>query len=65
MARKYSKGELITSIDELMKQDVVYIKDRVMNRGWFQNWQLRFIFVMVHDRKIVYKAIKKGDQNGI
>lgn len=37
---KYIKGEPITSLDELMKQEFVYFGGKVVNVGWFQNWQI-------------------------
>lgn len=39
--RKYRKGNRITSLDELMKQEFVYVWDKVTALGWFGSWQLR------------------------
>lgn len=40
---KYIKGEPITSLDELMKQEFVYFGGKVVNVGWFQNWQIGWV----------------------
>lgn len=37
---KYIKGEQIKSLDELMKQEFIYDCGKVVNVGWFQNWQI-------------------------
>ena len=39
--RKYRKGEKITSLDELMKQEFVYVWDKVTALGGFGSCQLR------------------------
>ena len=38
--KKYIKGEQIKSLDELMKQEFIYFGGKVVNVGWFQNWQI-------------------------
>lgn len=40
---KYRKGQPIRSLDELWAQDVVFFADKVVSRGWFQNWQLKMV----------------------
>ena len=37
--RKYRKGEPITSLDELAKQEFIYFFDKITHRGWFMSWQ--------------------------
>ena len=39
--RKYRKGEKITSLDELVKQEFVYFYDKITHIGWVCSWQLR------------------------
>lgn len=41
MASKYKKGEVLTSLDELMQQEFVYWNDKINHKGWFGSWQLR------------------------
>ena len=45
--RKYRKGEKLTSLDELAKQEFIYVFDKITHRGWFGSWQfslaLRYI----------------------
>jgi hypothetical protein len=37
--RKFRKGEKITSLDELAKQEFVYFSDKITHHGWFCSWQ--------------------------
>ena len=37
--RKYRKGAKITSLDELAKQEFIYLGDKITHRGWFCSWQ--------------------------
>ena len=39
--RKFRKGEKITSLDELAKQEFVYFFDKITHAGWFCSWQIR------------------------
>lgn len=55
--RKYKKGERITSLDELVKQEFVYWNDKITHHGWFKSWQLRMTEDAIK-RGIIYKAIK-------
>lgn len=55
---KYEKGDFITSLDILWNQDVVYFRDKVTNRGWFQNWQMRMAVRMIEGNCLRF-AIKK------
>lgn len=43
MARRYKKGCAIYSLDEIAKQDFVYIKDKIYHAGWFMSLQLSYI----------------------
>lgn len=45
---KYKKGRLITSLDELVKQPVIWyqfgIGHKVLAKGWFLSFQVNFIY---------------------
>lgn len=56
--RKYKKGEKITSLDELMKQEFVYWNNKITHKGWFMSWMLRMADNAIKNG-IIYKAIKK------
>lgn len=60
--KKYQKGDPITSLDELSKQEFVYFQHKIYHSGWFMSWQIiqvkRFI-----DRGLLYYAEKKVDPN--
>jgi len=57
---KYINGDFITGLDILYNQEVVYFRDKITNRGWFQNWQLRYTARMIEGNYIRY-AIKKSE----
>lgn len=57
---KYEKGEVITSLDELVKQEFVYWNDKITHFGWFISWQLRMTFVALN-RGTIRKAKLKGE----
>lgn len=61
--RKYEKGELITSIDELLSCDFVYIYEKLWSKKWFVNLKLGLLVNWITHNKI-RKAIKKGNNNG-
>jgi len=58
---KYRKGGKITSLDELVKQDFVYWRDKITHKGWFMSWQFRMTCNAINHGVISY-AIKKEDE---
>lgn len=59
--RLYKKGEKITSLDELMTQEFVYMRHKITHKGWFSSWQIRWMKNWI-DLGWVYKAEKiEGD----
>jgi hypothetical protein len=56
--RKYRKGEPITSLDELVKQDLVYNGDKIEASGWFMSYQLSYINNQIK-RNCIFKVVKK------
>lgn len=40
--RKYKPGSYIISLDKLMKQEFVYCAGKLVHKGWFGRWQLRY-----------------------
>lgn len=59
--RKYRKGGKITSLDELAKQEFVYIFDKITHRGWFGSWQFSLAKRYI-DRGWLYYAVKNGGE---
>lgn len=41
--RKYSEGGVITSMDALSTQDLIFWNHKVYHRGWFESWQYRYV----------------------
>ena len=58
--RKYRKGDPITSVNELLDQEMVYWRDKITPRGWFLSWQLKMAYDAIN-RGEIYKAIRKGE----
>lgn len=58
--RKYKIGKKIRSLKELSKQEFIYYKlsinAKIINRGWWQNWQFRDIERYI-SRGYLYKAV--------
>ena len=40
--RKYKPGCYIISLDDLMKQEFVYCAGKLVHKGWFGSWQVRY-----------------------
>lgn len=39
---KYKPGAYIVSLDYLMEQEFVYCTGKLVHKGWFGSWQLRY-----------------------
>ena len=67
--RKYRKGDRITSLDELMKQEFVYFHDKILNYGFFGSWQIRLVQFYIQKGILFYAESignnVKPSQNGI
>lgn len=59
--RKYEKGPPITSLDELVQQEFVYWHDKITSKGWFMSWQLRMTSMALRTGNVIFKAIKKEE----
>jgi hypothetical protein len=55
--RKYHKGDVITSLDELAKQEFVYFFDKITHHGWFASWQFNLAMRYI-ERGVLYYAVK-------
>jgi hypothetical protein len=58
MPRKYSKGEPIKSLDELVAQEFVYWNNKITNKGWFLSWQINMALRAIRRGDVIFKAIK-------
>ena len=59
--RKYQKGEPITSLDELAKQEFIYFSDKITHHGWFMSWQTSLAKRYI-ERGWLYYAIRKDGE---
>lgn len=58
--RKYHKGEPITSLDELAKQELIYFFDIITHCGWFMSWQFRLAERYIK-RGMLFYAVKNEE----
>lgn len=58
---KYRKGEKITSLDELAKQEFIYFRDYITHRGWFTNWQFTLVNSYI-ERGFLYYAVENTER---
>ena len=62
MARKYRQGRIITSINELIDQEFIYIHHKIWHKGWFRSLQFGYLQTLI-EKGFVRYAIKidKGE----
>ena len=53
----YHKGDKITSFDELVRQEFIYDRDKLVHHGWFMSWQIRMTMTAMQ-RGVLHYAIK-------
>lgn len=58
--RKYRRGSHIRSMDELVRQEVVFWMDKPTHKGWFMSWQLGMIANTIGEKGIIYYAMPAG-----
>lgn len=61
--RKYRKGDKITSLDELAKQEFIYFHDKITHQGWFKSWQFRFAQIHIEHGLLYYAERITDDEN--
>lgn len=54
----YTKGEKITSIDELLSQELVFVQDTIYHTGYVRSWQLWYMQQFV-ERGLVFRVAKE------
>ena len=57
---KYRPGGLITSVAQLANAEFIYFNNKLLHRGWFMSWQLRFAQRMVEENRL-YRADRSVD----
>ena len=53
----YREGGKITSFDELVKQEFIYDRGKLVHHGWFMSWQIRMTMIAMQ-RGVLRYAIK-------
>ena len=61
--RKYRQGEVITTIDELIKCEFVYWNGKIYHRAFVQSWQLSWVLRILNRNGFKY-AIRKESEYG-
>lgn len=52
---KYKKGSRITCLEELVRQDMVFFRDKVLHRSFFQSWQIRYAIIQI-EKGVLFRA---------
>ena len=52
---KYKKGSRITCMEELVKQDVVFFREKVLHWSFFQSWQIRYAIIQI-EKGVLFRA---------
>lgn len=60
--RKYEKGDKIISLEELDKQEFVYLNGKVYHEGFWKSWAYRMVTTQL-ERGNFYKAVKKEKEH--
>lgn len=51
---RFNKGSCIESVDEMLQQDFVYFYDKMLHKGFFENWSLKFIKKRIDAKSLFY-----------
>lgn len=54
---KYKPGNRINTLQEMMDQDVIFVRGKPANKGFFQNWSLHYAEQQINFG-LVFEAIK-------
>ena len=60
---RFEKGKLIESLDALYEQDLIYIGDKIIHKGYFHNFNMKTCYQLIQD-KSVYYALEKINKRG-
>ena len=58
--RKYRQGEVIPTIDELIKCEFVYWNGKIYHRAFVQSWQLSWVLRILNRNGFKYAIRKEG-----
>ena len=58
--RKYQPGNVISSLDELASQELVYIHGKIYHCGWWASMQFRLVKILMYGGHI-RKAERIGE----
>ena len=58
--RKFKKGDIITSLDELASQKWIYVFNKITHNGWFMSWQFRMAKQFL-ERGVLYYAERTNE----
>ena len=59
---KYEKGKPITSIDELINCDLVYLEEKVQCRAWIGCWRLKDAAKLI-ENKHLHHVVERRKSN--
>ena len=62
--KKYTRGKQIPSIEELVKQEFIYVNNTITHRGWFMSWQISLAKRFLESGCLFYAEKIGGDSDG-
>lgn len=60
---RFEKGKSIKSLDDLYNQDLVYVGDKIIHRGFIENWCMKLCKRLIDDESVFY-ALEKINKRG-
>lgn len=54
---KYRQGERIINLQDMMNEEVIFVRGKPVNKGFFQNWSLHYAEQQINFG-LVFEAIK-------
>lgn len=61
--RKYTQGDIIKTLDELLKQDIVFLGGRTRNKAWIYSQQIHWLKGRIDSGAFKYAIKKKGEND--
>lgn len=58
--RKWRRGPKILSLDELVRQEVVFWNNKPQPHGWFMSWQFRMAAQAIGRNGVIFYAMPAG-----
>lgn len=58
--KKYRPGDVINSLDDLLRQDFIFFNGKILHRGFFLSWSIHFILNSLGNGCLRYAVLEEG-----